>query len=179
MKVLCTKHPDSLTPSLDSLDSYTGQTTELVSVEIYRRHGHGDIRTPLRRFQSRGGGLSETVTLATEVCNSKQGDAADGDGLHGVASKRAAPLGHLLGSYELNIYCTGQATRSQAGQGGRNLAPTHGEVCLAGDEARSQGHMWDGAYGGRIGSGNWRGDTCCAPPMGTALPGGGLGVSPH
>ena len=94
-------------------------------------------------------------------------------------SKRENPLDRLPGSNEWNIDRTGKAAIGKAGQGGRNLAPTHGKVRLAGDRERIQGRMWDGAVGERGGSGHQMGDTCYKPNMGTALLGGGLGVSTH
>ena len=83
----------------------------------------------------------------------------DGGRLCGVASKWSTPLGRMRVYDEWKIYHTEQVARSQAGRGGRNLAPTHGEVRLAGDEAIRQGCIWDGEAGGRVGSGHLRGGT--------------------
>ena len=58
------------------------------------------------------------------------------------------------------------------------MAP-HGEVRPEGDGAGGQGRLWNGAAHCRIRSGHRGGDPHYAPPMGTSLPGYGLGVPPH
>ena len=66
---------------------------------------------------------------------------ADDVRLQGVASKRVTPLERLQGSDEWKIGRTRQASMGKAGQGGRNLTPTHGKVRLSCDVSRIQGRM--------------------------------------
>ena len=90
-----------------------------------------------------------------------------------------APLGRLPCADEQPSDYTVKSARCQAGRCGRNLAAPHGEVCPEGDRAGGQGRLWNGAAGLRSRSGHLGGDQCYAPPMGTALPRGGLGVPTH
>ena len=136
--MLITKNIDSCPPYSASLEFYARQSPEMVSVDITE-----DTVTEIAVHLSRGNRLGgdvihETVTLAPEVPVSNHGVAADWGGLRGVASEQETPLDRLPVSAECKIDCTGQADRGQASQGERNLAPTHGEVRLAGDRSRIQ-----------------------------------------
>ena len=143
------------------------------------RNGHRDSGAPIWRRRARGDRLGETAILAPDILGVNQRVAPDCVRLFRVARKWATPLCRITGSDERRTDSTEQAARGQAGQGGENLAPTNGEVCLAGDGGQRKVRMWDGTVSERGGSGHRKRDTCYAPPMGTDLPGGGLGVSPH
>ena len=88
-------------------------------------------------------------------------------------------MGRLPRYDERPVDGTEQAARAQDGQGRGNFASADGEVCNSGDRAGIQGRLRD------ISASWWRQswdrgwDTCYAPPMGTALPRGGLVVPPQ
>ena len=89
--------------------------------------------------------------MPPEIQGGKRIVATDG-GRRVVNRKRATPLGLLLCVDEQIIDHNGQADRGKAGWGGRNLAPYHGEVHLAGDGAGGQVRLWYRAASGRGGS---------------------------